>query len=233
LLALKPFVFPAPKPEKPGNPKPPPAPTQARPKHKASSALAYPCVDCADAFPCDYCDACKTEWNKRKQQEFEQRTAKQRASYARRRARAVSRRPPKLCASCGKEFKSKRSDARFCSSRCRQRARRQGPVTDKSHLTRSTLFIRDAKRLILAAVDRYPAVFLNDLLPSSRTKAQYQALCKAARLLEETGEIASWSYWVRWDRPGFLALTKPGHEINSKSHIPHLKPEERAALITS
>jgi hypothetical protein len=106
LLALRPFVFPAIKPEAPVKPKPHPAPAQAPPKRKANSALAYPCADCADAFPCDYCDACKAEWNKRQQQEFEQRTAKQRASYARRRARVVSRRPLKLCASCGKEFKS-------------------------------------------------------------------------------------------------------------------------------
>ena len=48
-------------------------------------------------------------------------------------------------------------------------------------------------------------------------------------MLEEAGEITSHSYWVRWGRPGFLALTKPGHEI-TKAKIPRLEPKERFAL---
>ena len=33
-----------------------------------------------------------------------------------------SRSPPTLCGTCGKEFKSKRSDTQYCSAACRQRA---------------------------------------------------------------------------------------------------------------
>jgi hypothetical protein len=61
LLALQPFVFPAPKPE----PEPTSEPSiRARKKSKAepSQAAHYPCADCADAVPSEYCDACRAEW---------------------------------------------------------------------------------------------------------------------------------------------------------------------------
>ena len=133
------------------------------------------------------------------------------------------RRPPKLCASCGKEFKSKRDDARFCSARCRQRMHRKAPITGKSKPNVVTSFMRD----ILAVLDRHRGVFLNDLLPPSRTNAQYQALCRAARRLEDAGQIKSWRYWVRWGKPGFLALTTPGHKFEHPDEIPRLKSDER------
>jgi hypothetical protein len=155
LLALKPFVFPALKPKEPAQPTQQAPSQQASPRPASSSAkpvATYPCADCADAMHWEYCDACRAEYERRRRQKYEKQAAKesawQRASYARRRERTLARRPPKHCASCGKEFKAKRNDAQFCSSRCRQRARRQAPITDKSHLQNNMLFIRDAKRLI-------------------------------------------------------------------------------------
>jgi hypothetical protein len=227
LLALTPFVFPAPKPE-------PPASKAAAPsanRHTRSDAgveakQLYPCADCRSAVPADYCDACRAEWEKRQQQEFERRTAKQRAQYARRRKRLLMKRLPKLCASCGKEFKSKRDDARFCSSRCRQRMHRKAPVTDKSKATGVLSFKRD----ILAVLDRHRAVFLNDLLPPERTSAQYQALCRASRMLEDAGEIETFRYLVQWDKPGHVVLTKPGHEVEAPDKVPPLKPDERLSI---
>jgi hypothetical protein len=226
LLALTPFVFPAPKPE-PLEPKPQQQATM-RTDTKAAKLpkQSYPCIDCRSAVPADYCDACAAEYEKRQQQEFERRTAKQREQYARRRKRLLRNRPQKLCASCGKEFNSKRDDARFCSSRCRQRMRRKAPVTGKSNAPGVHSFKRD----IHAVLDRHRAVFLNDLLPPDRTSAQYQALCRAARMLEEAGEIESFRYWVRWDRPGHVVLIKPGHEVEDPDKVPRLEPHERLAI---
>jgi hypothetical protein len=134
LLALKPFVFPAPK------PKPAPAYTpprdgsvksrQATPKEP--SQPAYPCDLCAETVPRFYCDPCKAEWRKRHEAERERERAKQREQYARRQQRKRSRRPPKLCAAdeCTAPVQAKRNDALYCSPACRQRAHRQR-VADK------------------------------------------------------------------------------------------------------
>ena len=206
LLKLQPFVFPAPKP-------PPPPPTrrarETKPVDHKPFKHSFPCADCADAVPDEYCDACRVEWERRQQQERDRETAKQRAQYARRRKRILARRPPQRCASCGKEFKSKRDDALFCSARCRQRAHRKAPITDKSKALGKHLFKRYAQLLILRALKRHKAVFLNDILPPERTKAQYQALCKASRGLEEQGDRIV-SDWVRW--AAGLVLSGPGIE---------------------
>jgi hypothetical protein len=231
LLALKPFVFPAPKPAEP------PAAEQrngsmkgAREPSKLSLRTTYPCPDCADATPGEYCTACRAEWEKRQNEEHERERAKQRKWYARRKERRERLRAPTICATCGTDFKRKRKDARFCSDACRQKAHRKAPVTDKTNARRTTLFIRDAKRLILAAIDRHQAVFLNDLLPPERTNAEYQALCRAARMLEDHGEIESLTYWARFGKPGFRALHKPGFEIEYPDKIHRLKPDERVAI---
>jgi hypothetical protein len=97
LATLKPFVFPAKKKEQP-QPSKPRKPTEsdklvdellaksrARLDESIKKMKQYPCVECADAVPMDYCDVCKAEYDKRQQEEFEQRTTKQRAQYARRR----------------------------------------------------------------------------------------------------------------------------------------------------
>jgi hypothetical protein len=104
LLAIQPFVFPAPKPK----PQPKPQPQSREKDDKLSKAIsklnAYPCPECASTVPLYYCTGCKAEYDKRNKDEHDKRTAKQRAEYARRRQRKLSRQKPKQCASCGKEF---------------------------------------------------------------------------------------------------------------------------------
>jgi len=126
LLALQPFVFPAPKPkpslrERHGSSMATPASTE-RPVTKGPS---YPCADCKSAIPLDYCDACRAERKKRQREEQARENAKQRKWYAQRKARLWK---TKACVACGAEIrisggtgKHKRADARFCSNACRQR----------------------------------------------------------------------------------------------------------------
>ena len=83
-------------------------------------------------MPYYYCDACKAEYEKRRRDETERRTKKQRAQYARRRKRVLAHRPPAICPECQKEFERKRSDARFCSDRCRQKAHRAAITLNSS-----------------------------------------------------------------------------------------------------
>lgn len=104
LLALQPFVFPAPKPKrKPEQPEPEAQPLRRvhLPSESKPSLPRYPCADCADAIPLHYCDACRAEYEKREQKEFEQRTAKQRAEYKRRRERKLRGRTQRRCETCG------------------------------------------------------------------------------------------------------------------------------------
>jgi hypothetical protein len=177
--------------------------------------FAYPCEDCSDTVPSLYCDACSAEYEKREQADFERRTTKQRAEYALRRKKVVEERPPAICLICLKEFTRKRSDARFCSDRCRQQAhRKEAPVTHKCNLVRDMSFRRDRwRRAILSLLDRHSAIYLNDLLPESRTHADYQQLCRVVAGLEDAGQIETMSYWVRWGHPGHKVLVKPGYTI--------------------
>ena len=129
LLALKPFVFPAPKPEAPkprnaNNVVPPETPRKPLPKP------TYPCELCCDTVPYFYCDPCKVEWNRRREVEREAERAKQRRQAARRRERKRVLTRPIPCAGCGDPFKPKRKDARHCTDACRQRAYRLR-VTDR------------------------------------------------------------------------------------------------------
>lgn len=134
LLALKPFVFP-----KPHQPTVQPA-LQARDgsSRAADRALdealrrlaSYPCYDCANAIPYDYCAECRAEWEKRRRAEREKNNAKQRARYARR--KRSHGQPPKICIGCDAELKSRRSDAKYCSAVCRQRAHRRRVTLNQS-----------------------------------------------------------------------------------------------------
>ena len=236
LIALQPFVFPAPKPK----PTPVPEPTGDHPRSKPerqpkSSSSRYPCADCADAVPACYCDACKAEYEKREQEKFDRRTAKQRAQYKRGRERKLRLQPQRQCEGCGKAFKRSRTDARFCSDTCRQRAHRKA-VTDRSntHGIPTSNRYADWERGILALLERHQAVFLNDLLPKERTRAQYQALSLAAIKLEDEGKIGSLSYWVRWDRPGHKVLLRRGYKINGQlpnEKVHRLTEKERRAFV--
>jgi hypothetical protein len=236
LLALQPFVFPAPKPKKPlfdrtpRKDSPPPPSSSRTPDPERPPR--FPCADCADAMSYEYCTACRAEYDRREQKEFERRTPKQRADYKRRRQRALARRPPRRCEACGAEFKRTRTDARYCSDTCRQRAHRKAVVTAKNSMSRETITSRDDHwgDRILALLKRRPAVFLNDLLPEDRTRAQYQALCAAAVKLEAAGKIDSWSYAFRYSKPGHKVLMRRGHKFEREP--PRLLPEERLKLQT-
>jgi hypothetical protein len=235
LVALKPFVFPAPEPESTPKPRSKRADVDNDPSGRLRELprlREYPCEDCCDTIPLYYCDVCKAEYDNRGQRDFERRTTKQRAKYARRRDRVLACRPPTICSVCLKEFRTKRSDARFCSDRCRQQAHRiKAPVTDKTMLTPEQSSNRDKwKRAILALLDRHRAVFLNDLLPRHRTRAQYQTLSLVAAELEDHGEIGTWSYAFRMFKPGHKVLLRRGHEVEDDKQIHRLSDDERLVI---
>jgi hypothetical protein len=125
LLALQPFVFPAPKPK-------PAAPTNSsRQSVKIKQRTApserlprFPCRECAGTVPDYYCAACMGEWQKRCLRDHDRVAAKRRAWYARRKEQRLNATPPTSCVACGASFRGRRPDARFCSDRCRQRAHR-------------------------------------------------------------------------------------------------------------
>jgi hypothetical protein len=227
LTALQPFVFPAPAPAPP--PKKRKRTREPEPiddLRKLTSMTDYPCVICDDTVPGYYCDACRAEYEKRTKQEDERRTAQQRAQYARGRKRVLAKRAPAVCPMCLKGFARKRGDARYCSDRCRQQAHRKAPVTDRQCSPPATSTNRDPwRRAILALLDRHKAVYLNDLLPESRTRAQYQQLCRVVDGLEAAGEIETWRFLSRID-VGHKALTKPGHTIKHRN-VKLLKDSER------
>ena len=228
LLALKPFVFLAPEPEKPATETREPLVDLSGLKDALSRHGRYPCEDCRDAIPSHYCNACRAEYEKREREEFKKRTALQRAEYKRQRRRAVNERELRQCATCKAKFKRARTDARYCSDTCRQRAHRKtrAVVTDKQRSTAEPLTSRDIclEKRVLEILKKQPAVFLNDILPTDRTRAEYQALCLAAVKLEREGKIESTSYLTRCSKPGFKALHRPGYEIEYPGKIPRLNP---------
>jgi hypothetical protein len=210
--------------------------TTTRPARKKPSP-AYPCAECADAIPLHYCNACKAEWEKRQQQETEARTNKQRRAYKRRRERALVKRLLRQCPTCGIKFRVSRIDARYCSDPCRLRAHRKTRAleTDKQTPTGVSSFIRfmSLKNRILNVLKKHPAVWLNDILPRERTRAEYQALCLAAVKLEDEGKIKSRFYDYRWGKPGHKALHRPEYEIKDSKNIPRLikRPKPRPPQI--
>jgi hypothetical protein len=133
LLALQPFVLPAPKPEPAHAPPRNGSVDVGRRAPKEPLQPRYPCELCADLQPRFYCDRCKAEWDRRQQHAgverrswWSARLAKQREQYANRQRRKKARRGPIMCAAgCGIEVQSKRKDSRYCSAACRQRAYRQ------------------------------------------------------------------------------------------------------------
>jgi hypothetical protein len=145
LQALKPFVFPAPQPE------PPPKPAKPRdglfdtPRVEPNkpSQPDYPCDDCLFASPRDYCDSCKAqhdkEWEEscqREEKKRKEKNARQRELYSIHKEQWLDCSEPIACAMCDKEFEPKRSDAKYCSAACRQRAyvKRDGKVSNNKPL---------------------------------------------------------------------------------------------------
>jgi hypothetical protein len=85
LLALRPFVFPAPKPQPIEEmPKPAAKPSSPRDADEDMRERPYPCELCSDTRPYFYCDTCKAEYKKREHEKDERRKASQRKQYARR-----------------------------------------------------------------------------------------------------------------------------------------------------
>jgi hypothetical protein len=144
LHALKPFVFPAPPPE------PPPKPddglfSQTYEKLNKVSQPDFPCEDCRDALPMDYCDACKAQHEKKWQEEHEreekerqQKNERQRELY---RQHNMFKTHRHRCVSCDKKFESKRSDTKYCSAACRQRAyvRRGGMASNSKPMGKADI----------------------------------------------------------------------------------------------
>jgi hypothetical protein len=130
LLAIQPFVFPAPipKPFEEWAPSPPRNGSSNSRRPQTTDPLRYPCPTCADTFPRFYCTTCKTEHDRRRREERENRNAKQRKRYAKRNAARKAK--PIGCAVCGTPFAGKRKDARFCSDRCRQKAHRRSRINN-------------------------------------------------------------------------------------------------------
>ena len=126
LLALQPFVFPAPKREPIVPPDVAMRVTPLWRSHDSTAAkpLRYPCSECASTVPLHYCDACRAEYDRRHREELAVINAKRKARRVR--LRQARQKP---CASCGKGFRGKRTDARFCSNTCRQRAHRMAPAS--------------------------------------------------------------------------------------------------------
>jgi hypothetical protein len=126
LLALKPFVFPKPVPP----PAQPPTPRDASvnvPGRNFEEALqatrSYPCFDCADTVPYYYCSTCKAEWEKRRKDKRDSQNARQRKWYARR--KRSGRWTERSCPECKRPIGERRSDTKYCSPACRQKAHRK------------------------------------------------------------------------------------------------------------
>jgi hypothetical protein len=95
LLALVPFTFAAPKPK-------PPSPLDHRSPSGPSESITaikhdvtFPCPECADTVPYYYCNACKSEYDKREHEKDERERAKHRKWYAERKARRARWETPK------------------------------------------------------------------------------------------------------------------------------------------
>jgi hypothetical protein len=144
LLALKPYVFPAPKPKESPPITPRNTSSAVTPRtNKKPLRVEYPCEVCADQVPYYYCKACRIEWEKRNQQERDLARSKRLAWYKARSARRLDLRPATTCPACKAPFKSKRKDAVYCSAACRQRAHRDR-VTDKNKCAAELGSIRNA-----------------------------------------------------------------------------------------
>ena len=143
LIALQPFVFPAPKPKQPLRNEPPRYEFRKVEVRTSKKALLprFPCPDCASTVPYFYCDACKTEWDGRQRKQREAVNARQRKWYAERKARKA-RSLSLACHECGASLTGKRKDARFCSTVCRQKAHRATAITKT---TGATLISRDSE----------------------------------------------------------------------------------------
>ena len=224
LLALRPFVFPAPEPE------PPPEPGDACSKENTDdlnkpSQPAYPCEDCRDATHYDYCDACKARWEsdqvkEREREEIKRKrkNARQREGYKWQKQLKAHRVKPTACATCGEEFKPKRTDAKFCSAACRQQAyvKRDGKQSNVKPFGRE-----DIERAVTEALASNPdSAFTTDELcnrvylglkrPERKHGAAVTSIAK--KVCEQLGE--HWEWW-RSERRGRALVFFNGASVTS------------------
>jgi hypothetical protein len=121
LNALRPYVRSAPKPEP--KPETPPGSWPAITARK--DLLSGICQECIELPPSLLCDTCRAQWEDRREQERKAEAEKARRRRARKRAIKWQKGPPVLCRVCGGQLvKPRRTDVRYCSDRCRQRAHR-------------------------------------------------------------------------------------------------------------
>jgi hypothetical protein len=206
LLKLKPFVFPAP---------PPPPPRDASlkearasfndPSRSADDALksvfTYPCADCRNEVPANYCSQCRAEWDKRQQTERVQKNARQREYYQFRKRREEFRRSAHRheCATCGNEFTPNRAHALYCSAACRQRAymKRAGKLSNSKPLDRKQIEAIIEATLLGDQDNAYTVDNLCDRvypgLKRFEPKHHVAVIPAAKRVCERLGE--HWDWW--------------------------------------
>jgi hypothetical protein len=222
LLALKPFVFPAPPPKQP----PPPPKPAAKEKEndvslnqRVSDLLKrqYPCEDCRNAIPLHYCNSCRAQWEKEQEQEHEreeekrkEKNARQREQYKERKKWFTNTFPPQRirCAACKKKFKPKRSDKRYCSAACRQRAyaKRDGKIQrpiDRQQIERTIreIFIANPDSAF-SANDLCERVYSADWNQTER-KYHNAVVAAAKKVSEQLGEHRSW-FCAEWRGAPFV-----------------------------
>jgi hypothetical protein len=214
LLALKPFVFPAVKPE-------PPKPKDEndacskshRDDFKQPSQPAYPCDDCRDTISSFYCDACRAQFDKgeeqkreRKERERLEKNARQRKRYKECKQKAKSA----TCDSCGKKFEPKRTDAKYCCAACRQRAyvKRDGNASNSKALGQQEIE-RTIRDVFTCNVDG--AFSVDDLcshvylgLKKPQRKHRAAVIPVAKQVCEQLGD--DWQWWRAENRGGTLVF---------------------------
>ena len=225
LQALKPFVFPAPEPEPPPKLSDVSAKQQPARFNDPSAASAYPCEDCRDAAPMDYCHPCKARWDKEQEKERERdeqdrvrKNARQRERYQLYRKHLLAVQEPFACAMCGEEFEPKRRDTKYCSAACRQRAyvKREGKASNSTPLRPD-----DIDRVIEIAFTTEPdnAFTTDDLceqvyagLERPERKHRAAVVASAKRISERLGEHRDWwrydqrgGTFVFWNRASLLS----------------------------
>jgi len=223
LQALRPFVFPAPPPEPPSEPAKPDDGLFNVPSWELNklSLHAFPCDDCRDALPADYCDSCKAQReeqqqkrHEREEQERLRKNERQRELY---RQHNMFRTRRHCCVSCGEKFEPKRSDAKYCSAACRQRAyvKRDGKASNSKPL-RSADIERAIEILFTTKPD---SAFTTDDLcehvyclgrDEPIERKHRAAVIPAAKKACERLETAYWDWWHRhqfifWNRVSLIS----------------------------
>ena len=132
LLALRPYVLPAPKPVPSNGSKDRHACRTVDPLRPSTSLRdtlasvgragdhkpvtpSYPCDDCRGTWYRYYCDSCRATYETKEREKRERESAKRRERRAEQRANL----PRTKCSACGEWFKANRKDAAYCSAACR------------------------------------------------------------------------------------------------------------------